>query len=92
MATTSHIRDRALKDSPPQLWVDSTLKDSKIPDASRDLTDDDDVEVAHGSEEKRSPGLYSTLPGHYYILTALALLILGWWISATVLKATRHRW
>jgi len=27
-----------------------------------------------------------------FILGALALLILGWWISATVLKATRHRW
>ena len=27
-----------------------------------------------------------------YILTGFAILILGWWISATVLKATRHRW
>ena len=27
-----------------------------------------------------------------FILTALALLILGWWVSATILKATRHRW
>lgn len=27
-----------------------------------------------------------------YILIGLAILILGWWISATVLKATRHRW
>jgi len=27
-----------------------------------------------------------------FILGALALLILGWWISATVLRATRHRW
>ena len=26
------------------------------------------------------------------ILTALAALILGWWISSTVLKATRGRW
>ncbi|KAI0070269.1 H+/nucleoside cotransporter [Panus rudis PR-1116 ss-1] len=26
------------------------------------------------------------------ILGLLAALILGWWISATVLKATRHRW
>ncbi|KAI8994069.1 Na+ dependent nucleoside transporter C-terminus-domain-containing protein [Trametes punicea] len=26
------------------------------------------------------------------ILVALAAVILGWWISATVLKATRHRW
>lgn len=27
-----------------------------------------------------------------FFLTALALVILGWWISATVLPATRHRW
>lgn len=27
-----------------------------------------------------------------YILTVLALVIFGWWVSATVLKATRHRW
>lgn len=27
-----------------------------------------------------------------FILTGLALLILGWWISATVLPATRPRW
>jgi concentrative nucleoside transporter, CNT family len=27
-----------------------------------------------------------------YILTGIALVILGWWISATILKATRHRW
>lgn len=26
------------------------------------------------------------------ILAGLALLILGWWISATILPATRHRW
>ena len=27
-----------------------------------------------------------------YILVGFATLILGWWISSTVLKATRHRW
>lgn len=27
-----------------------------------------------------------------YILCAFAVAILGWWISATVLPATRHRW
>jgi CNT family concentrative nucleoside transporter len=26
------------------------------------------------------------------ILSGVALVILGWWISATILKATRHRW
>jgi len=27
-----------------------------------------------------------------FILGGLLLLILGWWVSATVLEATRHRW
>ncbi|KAJ3788618.1 Na+ dependent nucleoside transporter C-terminus-domain-containing protein [Lentinula aff. detonsa] len=27
-----------------------------------------------------------------FILIAVAAVIIGWWISATVLKATRHRW
>ncbi|KAJ7647519.1 Na+ dependent nucleoside transporter C-terminus-domain-containing protein [Roridomyces roridus] len=27
-----------------------------------------------------------------FILVAAGLVILGWWISATILKATRHRW
>ena len=27
-----------------------------------------------------------------FLVIALALLIFGWWISATILKATRHRW
>lgn len=27
-----------------------------------------------------------------YILAGIAIVILGWWISSTILKATRHRW
>ena len=83
----AHISERgpaSLKRSPS---LDSAKE--KLPkDTAREVTDD--VEVAHGSEEKQSLGLYPKL--RPYILTALALLILGWWISATVLKATRHRW
>lgn len=83
----AHISERgpaSLKRSPS---LDSAKE--KLPkDTARDIIDD--VEVAHGAEEKQSLGLYPKL--HPYILTALALLILGWWISATVLKATRHRW
>ncbi|KAI0656588.1 H+/nucleoside cotransporter [Cubamyces menziesii] len=30
--------------------------------------------------------------GRPFVLVALAALILGWWVSSTVLKATRHRW
>ena len=76
----SHITDGA----PSHIWLESSASKEKIPvNASRD----GDVE---GSEKKQPFGLYSQL--RPYILTALALLILAWWISATILKETRHRW
>ena len=65
-----------------------SAKENLPKDTARDVTDE--VEVAHGLEEKQSLGFYPKL--RPYILTALALLVLGWWISATVLEATRHRW
>ena len=81
----AHISERV----PGSLKRSPSLDSAKAKDTAITLTGD--VEVAHDSEEKQSPiGLYPKL--RPYILTALALLILGWWISATVLKATRHRW
>ncbi|THH30441.1 hypothetical protein EUX98_g3745 [Antrodiella citrinella] len=52
-------------------------------------------ELAHDKEEvedarSRQHELYLKL--RPFILGGLALVILGWWISATILKATRHRW
>jgi CNT family concentrative nucleoside transporter len=79
MASSPHITTASLKRPSSRLSSESTGKE-KIPAT-------DDVEIA---QEKQSLGLYPKL--RPYILTALALLILGWWISATVLKATRHRW
>jgi concentrative nucleoside transporter, CNT family len=49
-----------------------------------------DLETPANAEDSENAGQrswYRTL-----ILVGLAVLILGWWISATVLKATRHRW
>ncbi|KAJ2913461.1 hypothetical protein MD484_g6952, partial [Candolleomyces efflorescens] len=43
-------------------------------------------------ETKQSRGAILYRRFRPFILAALALVILGWWISATVLKATRHRW
>jgi len=45
-------------------------------------------------EEQEPKGKMSAFYWRFrpYILTASALVILGWWISATVLEATRHRW
>jgi CNT family concentrative nucleoside transporter len=48
----------------------------------------DEKETAH-KRELRQQRWQRARP---FVLTGLALVILGWWISATVLKATRHRW
>jgi len=48
-----------------------------------------DAEEAALTRERRQERWRRARP---YVLTALALLVLGWWISATILKATRHRW
>ncbi|KAF9497251.1 H+/nucleoside cotransporter [Pleurotus eryngii] len=50
------------------------------------LQDDADVEAAR----ERRAQLYARL--RPFLLGGLAALILGWWISATILPATRHRW
>lgn len=50
------------------------------------LQDADDTEAA----KERRAQLYARL--RPFLLGGLAALILAWWISATVLKATRHRW
>ena len=47
-----------------------------------------DEELA-ASQARRAAfwGRYKT-----YMLAGIAIVILGWWISSTILKATRHRW
>ncbi|ESK84310.1 h+ nucleoside cotransporter [Moniliophthora roreri MCA 2997] len=58
---------------------------------------DPDPEVVLNSGEDRIQ-LQEAQPPTFYqrfrplILAGIAAVILGWWISATVLKATRHRW
>ena len=48
------------------------------------------IVVAKDAEEDHPETFYTKY--RPYVLGALALLILGWWISATVLPATRPRW
>ena len=48
--------------------------------------EDEDYNVS----QMRSEVIYQKL--RPFILVGLALLILGWWISSTILEATRHRW
>ncbi|KAJ6497866.1 Na+ dependent nucleoside transporter C-terminus-domain-containing protein [Mycena sanguinolenta] len=56
---------------------------------------DHEAILAKDSEEVEAARTRRQNLGHKlrpFILGGLALLILGWWISATILKATRHRW
>lgn len=55
----------------------------------RDVEAAHDAEVAEESKEHRHEFYARYRP---FILGALALLILAWWISSLVLEATRHRW
>ncbi|KZV82520.1 hypothetical protein EXIGLDRAFT_778491 [Exidia glandulosa HHB12029] len=48
--------------------------------------------VQDEQDEPESDGSQFYAKYRPFILVAVALVILGWWISATVLTATRHRW
>jgi CNT family concentrative nucleoside transporter len=54
----------------------------------------EDPEVNSPVEEDEERGRHGVLYSKIrpFILPTLALVIVGWWISATILKATRHRW
>ncbi|KAJ3759667.1 Na+ dependent nucleoside transporter C-terminus-domain-containing protein [Lentinula raphanica] len=57
----------------------------------KDIGSDPVLKVEEPDEEvSRSTLLYQRY--RPFILAAVAAVIIGWWISATVLKATRHRW
>jgi len=53
-----------------------------------------DIDFIAGHETLQSPSWFARNRGlvRSVKLCALAALILGWWISATLLPATRHRW
>ncbi|EUC58541.1 H+/nucleoside cotransporter [Rhizoctonia solani AG-3 Rhs1AP] len=72
----------------PELESGSISHDKRpYPDAKGHVIDHDD-------EAERNRGRRNAIYQKHrpFILGAFALVILGWWISATVLKATRHRW
>lgn len=45
---------------------------------------------AEAEQGEKSPTFYTRY--RPYILSTVAATIIGWWISATILPATRHRW
>jgi hypothetical protein len=65
----------------------ASLNEHHVTDAAAlDAKEEADIE----SDRKKQAGLWRRI--RPFFLAALSLLILGWWISATVLPATRHRW
>ncbi|CAE6502027.1 unnamed protein product [Rhizoctonia solani] len=71
----------------PELESGSISQDKHHPDKHVVIEHDDDE--AERKRQRRGEIYNKYRP---FILAAVALVILGWWISATVLKATRHRW
>ncbi|RDB25308.1 Solute carrier family 28 member 3 [Hypsizygus marmoreus] len=58
-----------------------------------DFTDVEEAQVKSGSGDEEGHGRREFYQKYRpFILSALALVILGWWVSSTVLKKTRHRW
>lgn len=67
-----------------------TTSRSSSNSATKEKVVNSDEVLQKKDEEDTAPGFFDKF--RPYILIGLALLILGWWISATVLQATRHRW
>lgn len=74
----------------------SRTSDSEASQNEKRVADAEAQEFAHekaveqDEERSKSGELYTKY--RPFILAALALVIMGWWISSTILKRTRHRW
>ncbi|KAF8972918.1 Na+ dependent nucleoside transporter C-terminus-domain-containing protein [Flammula alnicola] len=81
------IRERNA-DSLKKSHSQSSLSSSK----EKALANDVEVAVTYKDEAAEGKSSQFHAKARPYLLVALALVILGWWISSTALKATRHRW
>ncbi|TFK44547.1 Na+ dependent nucleoside transporter C-terminus-domain-containing protein [Crucibulum laeve] len=62
---------------------EKAVRDPEVLLAKDSITDEE------AQRERRHAQYLKARP---FILGGLALIILGWWISATIIKASRHRW
>ena len=91
------VGDRAQEDITENRSTSDSLSKRKRVDSRQDLEGDAEADlddVAMISLNKGKPSWFSrnlSLVRPLRLL-ALAALILGWWISATIHHATRHRW
>lgn len=74
-------------DGTASVSAQSLEKDAHVRNSA--MAAEHDEEEAEVAQERRHT-LYTRF--RPFILGGLGLLILAWWISATVLQATRHRW
>ena len=74
----------------------ASVTKEKVVDPETQVAKDVSSDSAYlpAQDDDEDPSLLSQLYARFRPLVhvALALAILGWWISATVLEATRHRW
>ncbi|KZV69356.1 H+/nucleoside cotransporter [Peniophora sp. CONT] len=70
--------------------------DEKAPKVTDDVVSSNGTDTEKGAlvEEEERPGFFGRHQRlvRPFVLFALAATILGWWISSTILPATRHRW
>ena len=74
--------------------ADSIAKGDPTPDPTNVQVADPEKAQPHGLPQDNEESTRTKLTRKYrvVVLGALSALILGWWISSTVLEATRHRW
>jgi len=91
---TSHSAALAIKDDVPE--TKASHSSASLPDKEQDVPhgDAEAADVDKGEDKSAPLSWFTRNRGlvRRVKLGALAALILGWWISSTVLHATRHRW
>lgn len=69
----------------------SRESESELSKSEKVVVSDPEVQAHEEPEDgEKGPSFYQRF--RPFILGAIALVILGWWISSTILHKTRHRW
>jgi CNT family concentrative nucleoside transporter len=87
MSTAGH----PIKDDDPKENVMQQITSSSSSYEKKDADDPEALAKFQTTEEESAASIFYA-KARPYILGGFAAAILGWWISATVLPATRHRW
>jgi CNT family concentrative nucleoside transporter len=90
-STPASLKEDFVKKGPSDSMTSLTKEKESIPHGN---VEENSVDVTIGEDTPRTGSWFSRNRGFVrrVKLYTLALFILAWWISATVLPATRHRW